>query len=530
MGTISLQNIRQSEGLMEALAPLKTKLEEKLNLKEYKSENKPISVSNNLLQRLTLSAGLSLSNKRNIEQIEKIIISKTGLRIHETTFSRFNLQETWSALLKFRYNNIDIDWNSSSLKSRIINHEMLSGLEYLLSSDNLDNWLNVSTSAVSKSHGTIPFLNLTIGSYEDDIPANLNLNGRNIPNTQILVAGATGSGKSNLLAVLMSEIRGLTIESAYPVNFLFFDYKGEFSDPMNRSWFSYFEIDETAILDPIKSPLPFTPFKDFSGKTQNEINLYASEMANALCAIDNARISANMSNRLSEAVINAYRKNENKPITFELILDTYQNLQSDKDRQKDDSVKSVLKQLIRNNLFAEVDTINLISDSYIVKMDSFPKDGPLAKAIVYFIISKLNTIYESLPKQAVNDECVEIRHFTIIDEAHYMLDFDNKPLRDLIAVGRNKGLSIILATQNMDSYKSKYFDFYANAQYPLIMKQQSITDSVIKDLFGVSGNEFNEIKEAISSLSLGELIIKDPTAIALGMGKKYKKIKTSHLI
>ena len=68
-----------------------------------------------------------------------------------------------------------------------------------------------------------------------------------------------------------------------------------------------------------------------------------------------------------------------------------------------------------------------------------------------------------------------------------MLGFDNKPLRDLIAVGRNKGLSIILATQNMDSYKSEYFDFYANAQYPLIMKQQSINDGVIKDLFGVSG-------------------------------------------
>jgi len=41
----------------------------------------------------------------------------------------------------------------------------------------------------------------------------------------------------------------------------------------------------------------------------------------------------------------------------------------------------------------------------------------------------------------------------------------------------------------MDSYKSEYFDFYANAQYPLIMKQQSINDSVIKDLFGVSGKE-----------------------------------------
>lgn len=100
----------------------------------------------------------------------------------------------------------------------------------------------------------------------------------------------------------------------------------------------------------------------------------------------------------------------------------------------------------------------------------------------------------------------------------------------LIAVGRNKGLSIILATQNMDSFKSEPFDFYANAQYPLIMKQQSINDGVIRDLFGVSGQEFNEIKQAIAGLQLGELIIKNPTAITLGMGKKYKKIRVRHLI
>jgi hypothetical protein len=152
------------------------------------------------------------------------------------------------------------------------------------------------------------------------------------------------------------------------------------------------------------------------------------------------------------------------------------------------------------------------------------------KAIVYFIVSKLNTIYEHLPKQAISEDCVELRHFTILDEAHYMLGFDNKPLRDLIAVGRNKGLSIILATQNMDHFKSEHFDFYANAQYPLITKQQSINDGVIKDLFGVSGNKFQEIKQAISGLQKGELIIKNPTAITLGMGKKYKKIKVSHLI
>jgi hypothetical protein len=111
-----------------------------------------------------------------------------------------------------------------------------------------------------------------------------------------------------------------------------------------------------------------------------------------------------------------------------------------------------------------------------------------------------------------------------------MLSFDNRPLRNLIAVGRNKGLSIILATQNMDDFKSKSFDFYANAQYPLIMKQQSISDGVLKDIFGVSGKEFLDLKAAISGLQKGELIIKDNTADILGIGKKWKKIKVSHLI
>lgn len=528
MEEIALSGIRKSSLLLDRLSLLKDKIEHRINLPEYRTDLKSLSLNFNLLQRMTLAAGLALQGKRTLEDLENITLE--GSRIHETTFTKLNLQYLWSALIKYRYNDLDIDWSIAANRSRVINYEMLKGAEYLLDDDHLDSWLQVSTSENSAAMGQIPLLDLTIGTYEDDIAANLNLNARDIPNTQILIAGTTGSGKSNLLAVLMSEMRSVTVDSSYPVNFLFFDYKGEFSDPSNRSWLSYFEIDESAILDPIKTPLPFSPFKNFVGKTQNEINLYASELANALIAIDHVRMSANMGNRLTEAVIASYKVTKNKPITFQHILKEYVSLQDPKDRNKDDSVKSVLKQLTRNNLFAEEDSVDLIKNSFIVKMSDYPKDGPLAKAIVYFIISKLNTLYESLPKQNVSEECVEIRHFTIIDEAHYMLDFDNKPLRDLIAVGRNKGLSIILATQNMDSYKSRYFDFYANAQYPLIMKQQSISDTVIKDLFGVSGREFYSIKEAISGLALGELILKDSTSIALGLGKKYKKVKVSRLI
>ena len=187
--------------------------------------------------------------------------------------------------------------------------------------------------------------------------------------------------------------------------------------------------------------------------------------------------------------------------------------------------------MVNNHIFADEDNIDLLNDSYIINLGRFPKDGPMAKAIVYFVVSKLNNIYESLPPQASHKERVELRHFTIIDEAHYMLDFDNRPLRELIAVGRNKGMSIILATQNMESFKSKYFDFYANAQYPLIMRQQQQNDSVLRDLFGVSSSAaLQEIKQAIAGLQKGELITKDAEAMALGIGKHWQKIKVTHLI
>lgn len=531
MSVINLQNIRQAEGLMEDLNDVRLKIEQRINLEKYSVSQKPVVLNGNKIMRICLLAGLTNKDPRDLNIIEQIHLSKNSNRIFETLFTLHNLGGVYSALLKVRYEHTKVDWENAGLKSKIVNAEILRGRDVLMKDAVLDEWL-LNTTSIGRSGrtGSIPFLNLNIGTYEDDIPAMLNLNGRDISNTQILIAGTTGSGKSNLLAVLLNEIRTLSIESPYPVNFLLFDYKGEFSDPTNNAWLNLFEVDRSAILDPIKEPLPFSPFKDFTGKAQNEINLYSTELANALCAIDNTRISANMSNRLSEAIINAYKRTQNKPLTFDLILKEYVMMQIDKDKDKDDSIKSVLKQLIRNNLFTPDDKIDLIKDSYIVKMDSFPKEGPIAKAIVYFIVSKLNTIYENLPKQAIDENNVELRHFTVIDEAHYMLGFDNKPLRDLIAVGRNKGLSIILATQNMESFKSDHFDFYANAQYPLIMKQQSINDGVIKDLFGVSGAEFQEIRQAISGLQKGELIIKNSTAVALGMGKKFKKIKVSHLI
>lgn len=521
---IDFSNIRQMDGMIDKFDILREKMEVRIGLNQNQHELSGLTA--NIVFRSCLLTGLSLAGERNLTEINAIQISKTGNRLMASFFTKHNLTSLYSALLKVRYQSLNIDWTNSPLVSKIIAYEALRGRDYLLVDENLDKYL--TTGKQTSICFDIPALDLVVGNYGEDMEAKLSINSRSINNSQILVAGATGSGKTNLLAVLIQQFRQISLESSYPVNYLLFDYKGEFSDEVNAAWLRLFETPRSAILDPIKAPLPISPFKDFTGRPINEINLYSTEVASALCALDRASVGTIMSERLSQAIVDCYKSTHGAPITFSILLAKYRSLLPKADQV--DSIVSVLSQLVRNNIFANEDKTNLIENSFIVKLDAFPKDGPLAKAIVYFLISKLNTIYEKLEKQEVNDERVQIRHFTIIDEAHYMLDFDNRPLRNLIAVGRNKGLSIILATQNMADFQSKHFDFYANAQYPLIMKQQTISDSVIKDLFGVSGKELAEIREAIAGLQKGELIIKNQSAFDLGVGKKWKKMYINHLI
>ena len=76
-----------------------------------------------------------------------------------------------------------------------------------------------------------------------------------------------------------------------------------------------------------------------------------------------------------------------------------------------------------------------------------------------------------------------------------------------------------------DAYKST-----KGAPISFHLMLEKYPDGVLKDIFGVSGKEFLDLKAAISGLQKGELVIKDNTADILGIGKKWKKIKVSHLI
>ena len=531
MKEFNLDNIRKIERSAEQLADVKAKIESEINLKGVDSNIRSIVLPGTVIERTCMLVGLSDKGERIVEDISNILTSRKNEPYPASFFNKSIIKRTITALIKMRYNELDLDLSSPAMLSKVLGYEMLRGRDILMKEGAVNEWLTYSPNKRS-GNGIIeiPALDLRIGKYENGLDATLHMNSTNVANTQIVIGGATGSGKSNLLALLINQLRKLSTDSAYPVNFLFFDYKGEFSDIANDSWLDLFDTDRKAILNPIDSPLPFNPFKDFEGKTINEVTLYATTLATALCAISKASISANMEARLQKAIVEAYKKNGLRAITFKKVYDSYTALQDDRDKEKMDSVKSVLDQIVTTHIFAEQDDINLVDDCYIIDLHKYPKEGAAAKAIVYFTISKLYGIYESLDQQEKNEERVQLRHFTIIDEAHHMLEFKNEPLEKLVAEGRNKGMSIILATQQMADYKNKQIDFLANAQYPIFMRQPSQNDQILKSLFGVSGNALNELKAELTNLQKGEVLMKDNMAALLGMDKPYKKILITKII
>ena len=66
---IALNNIRQEEGINDEILPLKTRLEERLNLTRQVEGEKRVLLTWNKVMRLCLIAGLSLPESRLMEEV-----------------------------------------------------------------------------------------------------------------------------------------------------------------------------------------------------------------------------------------------------------------------------------------------------------------------------------------------------------------------------------------------------------------------------------------------------------------------------
>ena len=178
---VALENIRQAEGITEDILPLKELMERRFNLSRQVNGGKQLVFTMNKIMRVCLIASLGLPEKRDIDELKNIQLSKTSMRIMPSFFTKDNNKSLFSALLKLRYKDCNVDWQDSSLVSRIVAKEMYRGMKYLMNEDNLNSFLFVQNGR-RRSSNSIPVLELLIGEYGDDMEATLNINGRSVAN------------------------------------------------------------------------------------------------------------------------------------------------------------------------------------------------------------------------------------------------------------------------------------------------------------------------------------------------------------
>lgn len=97
---VALENIRQAEGITEDILPLKELMERRFNLSRQVSGGKQLVFTMNKIMRICLIASLGLSEKRDIDALKNIQLSKTGMRIMPSFFTKDNNKSLFSALLK----------------------------------------------------------------------------------------------------------------------------------------------------------------------------------------------------------------------------------------------------------------------------------------------------------------------------------------------------------------------------------------------------------------------------------------------
>ena len=215
---LKIDGVRQIERMNDMILDVKQAIEERINVGNFDESIRPVTVNLSTVMRICMLVGLSDKGKRNVDEVNKIHISSSAVPYTATFFTKANVRSVFEALIKLRYCDVDAEWSSNAFVSKVLGAEMLRGRDILLKEGGIDEWLHYSPMRGGKMVSEIPELNLAIGKYEDGMDAALDINSRAISNTQILVAGTTGSGKSNLLAVLINQIRMASSDTHYPVS------------------------------------------------------------------------------------------------------------------------------------------------------------------------------------------------------------------------------------------------------------------------------------------------------------------------
>ena len=320
-------------------------------------------------------------------------------------------------------------------------------------------------------------------------PGNTKLNQMNVG-----VVGDLGTGKTQLLKTLISELRRTAKESQpNPLSFLIFDYKDDYSKQ------EFLDDVNGVVLTP--SEIPLNVFAIHGEYTKQIAYKRAQAFVDVLSKIY-SNIGPIQITNLVETIMEEFENRRGEAPTMKSVLDAYRTKIGTVD-----SVVATLNKFVLQEIFSEdresLMTLGELLDDkvLVINLKELGADNATKNALVVLLLDLYLEYMLGLPRWPYQGHDPQIRRlnsFLLVDEATNIMKFEFDVLMQLMLQGREFGLGVILASQYLSHFKAGQVNYGEPLRSWFIHKVPQVTEAQLLSL-GIAGASA-EVARRISSL------------------------------
>ncbi len=295
------------------------------------------------------------------------------------------------------------------------------------------------------------------------------------------IIGGVGSGKTRTAVHMLRTLRR---HCELPL--LAFDFKGDLTDSFTRH-FGATSISPPEIAIPL-DVLHIPSNDDTSIKTS------AARIRDSIAAVKARKPSGVQSEALREAVASVLR---HAPANLPDVATALESEYEARGR-KFDELTATLNELTQFALFKpDLSPAAFFARSWIIQL---PQDASaeMRRLIINLTLDALDRWINSQPDAPTDDQGTrDLRHLTMLDEAHVILSTKLPALGNLVRMSRSKGGSLMLISQSPDDFEGAEDGYLDNMGMTLAFNTQA-KPGPTKRIFG------NTV--SLASLQVGEAL------------------------
>ena len=301
----------------------------------------------------------------------------------------------------------------------------------------------------------------------------------------IAIMGGAGAGKTRTALHMLCTLR-----QHCDVPLLAFDFKGDLTGSFTESF------GATSVAPP-ETPIPLDVLY-VSSRGDTSIKTAAARIRDSIAAVKARRPSGVQSEALREAVASALRRGTAAtPTNLPDVASALELEYSDRGR-KFDELTATMNELTQFTLFSpDLSPPAFFRRSWIIRL---PQHGSaeMRRLIVNLTLDALDRWINSQPDAPTNDQGTrDLRHLTLLDEAHVILSTRLPALANLVRMSRSKGGSVVLVSQSPDDFEGAEDGYLDNMGMTLAFNTQA-RPGPTKRIFGNSGS--------LTDLQVGEAL------------------------